>query len=61
MIRENGIWKCECGKTAIHKSSIGFMCEDHGVQGMKEEYKPKKITFEQLEKVKTILNNQKGN
>jgi hypothetical protein len=26
----------------------------------KEEYEPKKITIEQLEKVKTILNNQKG-
>ena len=27
----------------------------------KAEYEPKKITLEQLEKVKTILNNQKGN
>jgi len=26
----------------------------------KAEYEPKKITLEQLEKVKTILNNQKG-
>lgn len=26
-----------------------------------EKYEPKKITLEQLEKIKTILNNQEGN
>jgi hypothetical protein len=32
-------------------------CEHNEDKEMKEEYKPKKITPEQLEKVKTILNN----
>jgi hypothetical protein len=35
MIKENGIWKCECGEVAIHNFHIGYMCNEHGTVGLK--------------------------
>jgi predicted amidophosphoribosyltransferase len=47
---------------AIYCLPFGAFCEDcsNEIESSKQ-YEPKKITPEQLEKVKTILNNQEGN
>ena len=37
MIRDNGVWKCECGALAIHNIHVGYMCKEHGTVGMKAE------------------------
>jgi hypothetical protein len=36
MIKENGVWRCECGALAIHNFHIGYMCSEHGTIGLKE-------------------------
>jgi hypothetical protein len=38
MIKDNGVWKCECGAIAINNPSIGYKCSvGHGVNGKKGE------------------------
>jgi len=55
---ENGFLYCECGLKAIHNSSIGWKCSEHGVS-YSANYEPKNISPEQLAKVISIINAQK--